>query len=105
MVGDYNNKRALLYTEKIAGGINACVGFVQDNGDGRYVPNTLLDADIRDETVRPLRIVATFRKRIADPAYQELAHIGKNVKWERITLPSEYSYLKHMIPFNLQQRP
>lgn len=101
MVGDYNNQRPKLYTEKIAGGVNACMGFVRDGGDGPFVPNTMLDSDIRDETERPLRIVATFSKSIADQKYEDIVRLGKNVDWNRLQFPEEYLYLLPLIQAKL----
>ncbi len=49
MIGDYNMSQPKLYTERIAGGIKACVGFIKSGGTGRYVPNTVLNGDIRNK--------------------------------------------------------
>ena len=49
MLGDYNMSQPKLYTDKIAGSISACMGFVRDGGEGRFVPNTVLEGDIRSK--------------------------------------------------------
>ncbi len=93
MIGDYNNLKPKLYTERIAGSISGCMGFVQDEETGRYVPNTVLDSDIRDVVYLPYRIIATFRKQRKDALYSEIVYLAKKVEWERIKLPKEYEYL------------
>ncbi len=51
MIGDYNSTKFVLYTEKLAGNITACLGFIRK---GRYyIPNTALKEDIRDVTYKP----------------------------------------------------
>ena len=47
MIGDFSARTSLLVTEKLAGGIKGCMGFVRDEGTGYYVPNTVLSLDIR----------------------------------------------------------
>ena len=47
MIGDFSARTSLLVTEKLAGGIKGCMGFVRDEGTGYYVPNTVLNLDIR----------------------------------------------------------
>lgn len=62
MIGDYNARRPALFTEKLVGGIRACVGFVYDRSRECYVPNTVLNIDMRDNITNRLRIIATYRK-------------------------------------------
>ena len=50
MVGDYDNTKSVLFTEKIVGTVTACVGFVREGN--YYLPNTTLREDIRTITVR-----------------------------------------------------
>jgi len=67
MIGDFTDKGPKLYTEKAAGGIRGCIGFVEDKNTGLNVPNTLLNKDIRDITASPIqKIYAVFSK-----SYQE----------------------------------
>lgn len=93
MLGDYNMSHPKLYTEKIAGGINACVGFVRTGEGGRYVPNTVLEGDIRHKVKRPDRIILTYRKRRGETQYNEIVYCAKKVDWTKIKLPENYSYL------------
>ena len=43
----YSNTQPRLYTERLAGNVTACVGFIVDDNNGYYVPNTCLLQDIR----------------------------------------------------------
>lgn len=92
-IGDYNGNRAKLYTEKLAGNIKACMGFVTTKPSERYVPNTVLNLDIRDFINVPLRIIATYRKNKKDITYNELVYKAKNVEWKKITYPEEISHI------------
>lgn len=82
-----------LYTDKIAGSISACMGFVRDGGEGRFVPNTVLEGDIRSKLKSADRIVATYRKKHDEKQYSEIVFTAKKVEWEKLILPEEYSYL------------
>ena len=62
MVGVYDYKKSVLYTEKIAGNIYACMGFIKEND--YYIPNTALREDIRDISVQPQkRVLAIFQEK------------------------------------------
>lgn len=93
MLGDYNMSQPKLYTDKIAGSISACMGFVRDGGEGRYVPNTVLEGDIRIKVVKANRIVLTYRKERKDEQYSEIVFSAKKVDWEKLEFPDEYKYL------------
>ncbi len=92
-VGTYKGAGLLLNTEKLAGGIRGCIGFVSDSKDKYYVPNTLLKVDIRDYIKDAGRILVTYRREIADEDYSEIVYAAKKVEWEKIKLPKAYSYL------------
>jgi len=93
MIGDYNMSQPKLFTEKLTGGVSACIGFVKSDGKGRYIPNTVLKDDIRIRTKRADRIIATYRKKRDDTKYVEIVYLAKNVDWNKIVLPDEYQYL------------
>ena len=93
MLGDYNLYQPKLYTDKLAGSLSACMGFVRDGGNGRFVPNTLLEGDIRTKVKNADRIILTYRKKRIDAQYAEIVFQAKKVAWEKIVLPDEYSYL------------
>lgn len=62
MIGDFNGLSKTLYTEKLAGGTYACMGFVINTG-GIYVPNTVLNKNTRDMVKAPYsRILAIYEK-------------------------------------------
>lgn len=68
MVGIYDYTKSVLYTEKIAGNIYACMGFIKEND--YYIPNTALREDIRDISLRPQkRVLAIFKKDIPQKLY------------------------------------
>jgi hypothetical protein len=83
MVGDYNNVRAYLYTEKIAGGVTANLGFVKDENypeSGFYVPNTTIKDDIRNMTLKPVqRVLAILLKKTSDSKYPLLSYLAKGI--------------------------
>lgn len=93
MLGEYNGRGPRLYTDKLAGSISACIGFVATGSSGRYVPNTMLEGDIRTMTNGADRIIATYRKKSSEERYSEIVYLAKKVDWSKITLPDEYSYL------------
>lgn len=94
MIGFYNGLQPRLYTERIAGSVKACVGFVKDEDDGRYVPNTVLEGDIRQKVTRPDRILVTYRKKSDTVEYSEIVYAAKKVDWKTIKVPKEYPYLQ-----------
>ncbi len=96
MIGDYNSANPRLYTEKLVGGVTACVGFVQDPSK-RYVPNTVLKADIRDNITTPARIIAVFRKSKSDDYYDELTYKAKKFDFSNICYPSQFAYLSSFL--------
>ena len=88
MIGDYDFTKSILYTERIAGNVSACMGFVRD--DLYYIPNTALREDIRNITKHPQRrILLIYRKAIREPMYTELCYTAKRVHPSEIQLPAE----------------
>lgn len=72
IIGDYNHTQPKLFTDKLAGNIRGCMGF--DKFGKYYIPKTLLQADIRDITAEPERIIAIFSKNIKDELYNKLLY-------------------------------
>jgi len=99
MIGDFNTSRPKLYTEKLAGGTKACVGFVVDKRSGQFVPNTVLKEDIRNISSSLLRVLAIFRKSANELQYSECTYTAKKVDWSSVVLPKEISYIT--LPSNL----
>lgn len=106
MVGEYNFSKTLLITEKLAGNITACEGFVRD--DKYYIPNTALKEDIRELIQQPCkRMLAIFRKENGKPLYPELCYTAKGVDLHSLSLPD---YIRHkmspaLFPAELEKTP
>ena len=92
-VADYNSRQPKLHTEKLAGSMKACVGFVSDERTGHYVPNTVLKEDIRDISTNSVRVIAIYRKQRTDVRYSELTYKAKKVNWSTVNLPAELDYI------------
>ena len=97
MLGTYNNCNPILMTEKIAGGVNACIGFVLNDGCGPYVPNTLLKGNIKDYTYETFRIIAIFRKNITDNEFCEVTYLAKKVEWKKLFFSFDLQNIKEKI--------
>ncbi len=89
MVGDYDRNNPKLITEKLAGNIQGCMGFVRTTS-GRYVPNTVLKGRTDDFAKKTDRILLIYRKKLTDKKYQEIVRIAKNIDWSKISLPDNY---------------
>lgn len=93
MIGDYNSSKPRLYTEKVAGSTNACVGFILDQTMQKYVPNTVLQEDVRDMTKSALRVIAVYRKAITAPQYEEQTYTAKKFGFSDVEFPEKFKYL------------
>jgi len=83
MIGNYNNSKALLVTDKLVGGIYGCVGFVRDGQV--YIPNTALNEDIRNISRNSCgRILATFTKSVDGTKYSANTYAAKGVDLEKL---------------------
>ena len=94
MLGNFNNTNILLQTEKIAGNVRACMGFVKDKKSKMYVPNTALQKDIRDITDSTNKIIAILKKGIDEELYCNITYIKNDYLIERIL---KNNYIKEMI--------
>lgn len=92
-IGDFDARTVKLYTEKIAGNINGCMGFIRDEKTNKNVPNTVLKADVRDCVSESKRILITYRKKKDDLLYNEIVYVAKKVEWDDIEFSKEYEYL------------
>ena len=97
MAGDFSGVRPFLYTEKLVGGVRGGIGLIFDDKRGYYVPNTVINDDIRILTNEKLRIIATFKKGIHETDYKECVYKAKNVDWKKIKLPTEFEILKEYL--------
>lgn len=85
MIGDYSSSKLKLRTDKLIGGVNACVGFIKNNRSKYYVPNTLLGINIKSITNKPQsRIIAIFKKSIKDDKYMYLSYMAKGLLFQRL---------------------
>lgn len=98
MLGDYNMSQPKLFTDKLAGSISACMGFVRDRGEGRFIPNTVLEGDIREKVRTSDRIILTYRKERKATQYSEIVFMAKKIEWEKLNLPEDYRDLPLPIP-------
>lgn len=94
MIGDYYDRRPTLITEKLAGDIRGCIGFVYDQKIGCYTPNTILNIDMRDSIINRQRVIATYCKMKKDKQYSELVYKARKVDWANVKYPTKYSYIQ-----------
>lgn len=78
MIGNFSNCNMVLQTEKIAGNIHACMGFIKDVKLNIYIPNTVLKKDIRDITDDRGKIVAILKKEMTDDLYKNITYLKQN---------------------------
>lgn len=60
MIGEFTDRGPKLFTQKVAGGVYGCIGFINDRNTHLNVPNTLLKKDIRDITLCPTQKVYAY---------------------------------------------
>lgn len=97
MIGDFQSDKPKLQTEKLAGGVSACMGFRKNKPNTRYVPDTVLKDDIKKHTSGQVRVIACYRKMKDESRYSEITYCAKNVEWDLITFPPGYEYLKEFV--------
>ena len=94
MIGDYNSSHPSLYTDKLAGSIQACMGFVRERRTGVFVPNTVLKEDIQERTSGYARVIAVYRRKMTEERYVEMTYAAKGLDWARVRLPKEIGYIE-----------
>jgi hypothetical protein len=87
MVGDFNNNGKALKTDKLAGNVSACMGFIPLGQF--YIPNTNIHEDIRKKIDYSMPILVTLRKDMKDEKYTEITHIKKGLDLSELKLPPE----------------
>lgn len=97
MIGDFQSDKPKLQTEKLAGGVTACMGFRKNTQNTRYIPDTVLKDDIKKHTSGQVRVIACYRKTKDEPQYSEITYLAKKIEWDKITFPLGYEYLKELI--------
>ena len=94
MIGDFTDRGPKLFTEKAAGNVCGCVGFVQDRNTGLNVPNTLLKKDIRDVVANPAqKIYAVFSKMYMDEKYSVVEKMDQSLVGRKILFSEEIEKL------------
>ena len=89
MIGEYNNSKTLLVTEKLIGNIYASMGFIKPIDSNYYVPNTILKEDIRDISLKPIKnVVAIFEKEIKSDLYN-LLYLNKKIDITDLKVPQD----------------
>ena len=80
MIGEFTGIGPRLFTEKVAGNVCGCIGFVKDRNTNLNVPNTLLKKDIRDVTAQPTyKIFAVVSKHYTEKRYSFFDKIDKSI--------------------------
>ena len=80
MIGDFTDRGPKLFTEKAAGNVCGCIGFVRDKNTNLNVPNTLLKKDIRDVTAQPVyKVFAVLSKHYIEEKYSVISKIDKSI--------------------------
>ena len=88
MIGDYDFAKSLLYTEKLAGNVTACMGFVREGN--YYFPNTALKEDIRDVSKHPQkRVLVIYRKTMKEKTYDQPCYTAKGIDATSLILPDD----------------
>lgn len=90
MFGDYINAGPKLYTEKVSGTTNGCMGFVYSKEDRVNVPNTLLNKDIREIIPKPNnKIYAIFYRNIKKNKYSNISKLDRDIDFTTFKFTSE----------------
>lgn len=78
MSGDYNHGRPNLETDILVGGQHCCLGFIEDE-NGYYRPNTVLEADVRNEIIESNQVLAIMQKEPKDKTYTQICYLKNDV--------------------------
>ncbi|MCM1253449.1 MAG: PBECR4 domain-containing protein [Clostridium sp.] len=94
MIGDFTNRGPKLFTEKAAGSICGCIGFVKDRNTKLNVPNTLLKKDIRDVIASPVqKVYAILSKSYMAERYSFLEKVDKEINIKKCFFAEEIEKL------------
>lgn len=84
MIGDFTDRGPKLFTEKAAGNVCGCIGFVKDRNTRLNVPNTLLKKDIRDVIASPVqKVYAVLSKSYTAERYSVLEKADKEIDMKK----------------------
>lgn len=93
MMGDFAKTGILLNTDKLIGGTNSCMGFVKSKNSKYYIPNTILNQDIRSLTNSTYKVIAILKKRFNDKQYSQITYLKRNCEIEKLAKSIEISKL------------
>lgn len=82
MIWDLNDGHLKLETDKITRGTGSCMVFVED--DGFFVPNAVLNSDMRSVAKNPQRILAILSKKVIETQYEKATYIAKKIEIKRL---------------------
>ncbi len=81
MIGDTNRNGFQLRTEKLVGNVYGAIGFIKQNNNDFYIPNTLLNCDIRQYTDETYQVKAIYKKhKTSDKYSNEPLYLSKDLK-------------------------
>lgn len=90
MIGDFTDRGPKLFTEKAAGNVCGCIGFVKDRNTRLNVPNTLLKKDIRDVTAVPVqKVFAVISKGYTEEKYSVLEKLDKSIDLQKYSFSED----------------
>lgn len=93
MIGEYNTySKKELKTEHLAGGEKSCMGFTRNEKD-IFVPNTILQEDIRNNIKKVKHVLAVWRKKRGEKFYTEELSVNEG-KLKKTKLTQQYASLK-----------
>ena len=98
---NYNNLRPYLFADKLIGGVNFCLGLIQE--DDIYIPSSALLEDIKKLTAMPSQVLAILIKDSTETIYSTVKHAAKGLNLHHLTLPAEIQNmidLSNYIPQN-----
>ncbi|MDD6193631.1 MAG: PBECR4 domain-containing protein [Lachnospiraceae bacterium] len=94
MISDFTDRGPKLYTEKVAGNVCACIGFVKDKYTNLNVPNTLLKKDIRDVSSKPQqKVYMVMSKNYNDEQYNVIEKLDKDIVFDEAVFTADLQSL------------
>ena len=94
MISDFTDRGPKLYTEKVAGNVCACIGFVKDKYTNLNVPHTLLKKDIRDVSSKPQqKVYMVMSKNYNDEQYNVIEKLDKDIVFDEAVFTADLQSL------------
>lgn len=102
MIGEFTDRGPKLFTEKAAGNVCGCIGFVKDRNTNLNVPNTLLKKDIRDVIASPLqKVYVVISKSYRSEKYSIVEKLDKELDITKYLFSDEIENILDREKFNL----